>query len=289
MKVSLSKALYAFSIFMVFTGSFNFGVTRFALIIPFMAFILIISYWANSQVLKRFSIGFIVFAILNNLTLEKNPLVFPPLVGGEITFKQAGYYIKYDRAGGYFSSLPEPEFQCAGCGTYSAEKINAGQKAKVTGINIHHPDFGTKIYVNTDIGEFSEKDFEQKYLALSLNKPIVNRLFIHAGNSVMYLIGAPIILTHWINNIKADGITISIFDDTGIAKSGVLKNDFIRKNNITEVEPGENIRLNCFNAKQLSADLAECDLEFLDQRRKGLKFPIRVKNQIPDADIISFK
>jgi len=55
--------------------------------------------------------------------------------------------------------LTDQKILCTGCGEIKYERLLKGQKFKVLGVHINHPDFSTQINLETAAGEFQEHDY----------------------------------------------------------------------------------------------------------------------------------
>ena len=119
----LATAVYYLSFVLMASGAMNYGVTAYFWAIPFAYYAI---GYANKHFESRWPLlvvaTFIASGVLFNETIEKNPLVFPIL------------------ADGY---LQEVRPAAGGSGNASGEIL--GERLRVTGVNVGHPDFGTRV------------------------------------------------------------------------------------------------------------------------------------------------
>ena len=142
----------------ILSGGANIGSTRFLMALPFMPLALLISMRVlKKTVFRKLTFILIPFSIILNITLEKNPIAFPILCGGEIEIISDGFQGTYsDGSGGFYDKEPEK----AGDHNVTYKELKKGEKYKVTGIVITAPDFGTKINLQTTIGQFSHSNYQ---------------------------------------------------------------------------------------------------------------------------------
>lgn len=191
--------LYAISIVFITSGAFNYGFSRFYCAIPFM---IIASLLAARLTQRRWvlvcTILFSLVSVAINVTLEKNPLVFPILNGGYLEVHKDGYYETFPMSpptdGLYVGQKPcTPESSVACEEGTIAVPIQAGTRLAITGIRVEHPDFGKDVIVITESGRtFSTNDINFEKGALTTNLPIENHIVSLLGILMIW----PILLLH---------------------------------------------------------------------------------------------
>lgn len=80
-KLTLTNLLIALSILFSIGGAFNVGFTGFWMAVPFMLLLGFLTF-KKSRIVFVYSLGFILLCVIINLTIYKNPLVFPVLKKG---------------------------------------------------------------------------------------------------------------------------------------------------------------------------------------------------------------
>ena len=142
----------------IISGAMNTGFSAFFMAIPFMlsaSYISIVK--LRSSLVTTFTHVLILLSIIFNLTLTTNPIVFPVLNEGTIEILTDGYHVSYEDGSGGF--IHEKDIRNLSGFKPSYIKLNKGDKYKVLGVNIGHPDFSTKINLETKIGQFRERDY----------------------------------------------------------------------------------------------------------------------------------
>lgn len=179
-------AAYVVSLLFVLSGAFNYGFSRFFMAIPFMALVLWLARkaFANRQV-SLASVAFCLLSLVVNLTLERNPLVFPILNDGYVKVNQDGYLQIFSDGSSGFSQTNQGNSDCVGCGETTYKPLNKGDKYKVTGVAILHPDFSTTVDLMTEIGRFPEQDYKNN-ATVTLNKPVENEIIRSLGALMYY-------------------------------------------------------------------------------------------------------
>lgn len=143
----------------IISGGFNTGFSKFYMATPFMLVASLISITAigDSRV-KAITHLLILLSILFNVTLTKNPIVFPILNNGYIEILSDGYHVSYsDGSGGFRAKINSKEWRE---NKVSIIELKKGEKYQVVGINVGHPDFSTKVNLQTEIGQFSQQDYQ---------------------------------------------------------------------------------------------------------------------------------
>ena len=174
-----ATTLYYLSFVFMASGAMNYGVTAYFWAIPF-------GYHAVAYANKHFAsrrplLGVLVFmalGVLFNETIEKNPLVFPILADG---------YLQ--------------EMRPAAGGSGGAADELLGERVRVTGVNVGHPDFGTKVELIGSDGRTYLRDSQDQwfyYAATSgaplkrsefsfrASGPVESVVFKEAGNLMAY-------------------------------------------------------------------------------------------------------
>lgn len=198
MKLKLLKISFGISIFFILSATFNYGMTRYYLAIPFMGLALYLSkkIFKSKQILIVTIVLCIVSVLVNN-RLEKSSLIFPILNSGYVEIHEDGYLLTYSDGSGSFSKTGKIEFECTGCGKTTSHKIFKDEKYPVLGVSIR-TGLSTKVGVKTNIGIFSAGSFLDQ--RISTNKNIENPTFKWLGNAMYF----PIVIIAAINEI--DGI-----------------------------------------------------------------------------------
>lgn len=200
-------ATYILSIIFIISGALNLGFSGFWMSIPFMVLAVhLAKKFTDNKKILWFTVAFSAAAIIFNITIEKNPLIFPILHDGYVEVQRDGYYRLFSDGSGGFSPTKEDDVGCIGCGSVTYTKINKGDIYKVTGIRLEHPDFGINISVLTEIGGFDEYDYDETNtlyaddngeMPVRLNKD-VTRFGINTGILMVW----PMMLIMLINYIK---------------------------------------------------------------------------------------
>lgn len=184
--------LYFLSLVFIVSGAFNYGFSRFLLAVPFVVVANVLAVrLTKRKLLFVVTLLFSIAAAAVNLTLERNPLVFPILKGGYVEVRKDGYYEswpKYGLEGVYFQEEPcTPESHVACDGQTIVTPIKAGTRLKVTGVRMEYPDFGKSIVLITESGmTFSTENFYLAEDALTTNSPVESRLFSKFGILMMW-------------------------------------------------------------------------------------------------------
>lgn len=170
--------LYLIGILFILGGAVNNGFSRFFMAIPFMILVSLISkIWLKNDKLFYFSISLIILSIATNLTQTKNHFLYPILSDGYIEILKDGYHIEFSDGSGSFITEEEKnnEHQILPENIIYT-RLSKGDKFKVTGIKITHPEFGTNINLTTNIGRFSTYDYQpinaEQSLNIKINKEI---------------------------------------------------------------------------------------------------------------------
>lgn len=169
---------YFVSVVFVLSGAVNNGFSLYFMAIPFMLYMLWVSKFKfQKNILLYVSIFFIIFSIIISHTQTKNPVLYPILSDGYVEILEDGYHDEYsDGSGGFLSYEEKDRDGCVGCGEIEYLKLKKGEKYKVIGVEISHPEFGTEVNLITKIGQFGEYDYgSSKSLSnksIYINKPV---------------------------------------------------------------------------------------------------------------------
>ena len=187
------KIVYILGVIFLISGATNIGLTGFFFAIPFAILLVFISHYSfKSKKLLLSSIFLILVCILVNITLEKNPFIFPILSGGTIEVLEDGYLVTYSDGSGGFSkkSAQEQTVSCLGpsCGTDKSTPLKKGEIYNVTGVSITHPDLHTDVSLITSVGKFDQYDY-QPYIGSPDRAYIKTNKLVHVSlvNMLRYL------------------------------------------------------------------------------------------------------
>lgn len=167
--------LYTIGCIFVVAGGVNAGFSAYLMAVPFMALIL----WVSKTKLQNsgllyFSLGLIIFSILVSHTQTKNPFLFPIVSGGTVEVLQDGYHQEFSDGSGGFELEKEDQDKCIGCGRIEYTPLRKGEVFDVQGVRIGNPDFGIAIALVTQVGEFSQYDYDpiEGKPYIKINKPV---------------------------------------------------------------------------------------------------------------------
>lgn len=180
----------------VVSGALNVGMSGFWFATPFMVAIILLATKLGAK-WRSYSIYFVTFCILFNLTIYYNPLVFPVLwTGGKIEILKDGLYQSFsDSSGGFtekeyvYGNWPTPDQQKqldnfllnnsasslaiidsngAPESGHILYKLRIGQKLKIKRIyNFGGIDSINKNYLLSDIGSFDQEDIDKKFIKIN--------------------------------------------------------------------------------------------------------------------------
>jgi len=175
----LATAVYYLSFVLMASGAMNYGVTAYFWAIPFAYYAV---GYANKHFESRWPLlgvaAFMALGVLFNETIEKNPLVFPILTDG---------YLQ--------------EVRPAAGRSDSASREILGERLRVTGVNVGHPDFGTKVELIASDGRTylldsrdqlyyshypSGTQWERSAFGFRPSGPVESAVFKEAGNLMAY-------------------------------------------------------------------------------------------------------
>lgn len=104
-------------------GAVNSGWSYFGIAIPFMIYLLIISY----RFKKSFFVGtliFVVLCIITSLTRDKNPLIYPIIRDGEVTVLRDGYHVGFNDGSGRFKTEEDIKYIISSTDEAGTKKLN---------------------------------------------------------------------------------------------------------------------------------------------------------------------
>ena len=151
------KVLLLICYLFIISGGVNAGVTAFYLAIPFM----LGAVWINFARLKNKKLNYftsilIFCSIIFSVTLHKNPLIFPIINDGYIEVLSDGYYVSYEDGSGGFVDSPIDQTSF----NVSYKALKKGDRYKVIGIESRLSGFTSVLLLQTEIGPFSERDYQ---------------------------------------------------------------------------------------------------------------------------------
>jgi hypothetical protein len=220
-------------------------------------------------------------AVAVNLTLEKNPLVFPILGNGRVTIVRDGYQRTWTRDGsGSFSPGDKKELPCTGCGEARYTRLLKSEKYKVTGVVVETPEFSAPLVsLVTEAGQFPERDYRDG-MNVAPDKA-VERPFLRRLGNLMYYPAALFQLARTVET-RMPGTPVLVEDDAGKITRGSLKSA------VTDgraIKPGSTIRLDCTRPLAFK-DKKMCSLRFPDPE-ENTDFTIEVDAAgTPDSDLL---
>jgi len=195
------RKMWVFILFICFifilSGGANTGFSKFFMALPFMLLAILISTKVlKKNIYKKLTFILILFSIIFNITLTKNPLAFPILDKGSIEIMSNGFHITFsDGSGGFY----DEKLTANSYDNVTYKELKKGEKYKVTGIKITHPDFSTKVYLQTAIGQFSQSNYNitlnkeahatwVKNLGFLMNWPILFMLYAPLGGLILLVL-----------------------------------------------------------------------------------------------------
>lgn len=131
---------YLVCIAFIVSGALNYGSSRFVMAVPFIIAACFMAWkYSSGRMLFYATIVFSLTAIIVNLTIEKNPLVFPVIDGGQVEILVDGFYLTdSDGNGAFFTAASCSDPSLPGhCGWATTSTfIKAGTVYKVKGVNL---------------------------------------------------------------------------------------------------------------------------------------------------------
>ena len=155
---NLWAGILVISYLFILSSSVNAGFSRFLMGVPFMLLAIIISIAVfGSRV--AIGTGWLIFiSIFTNATLEKNPLIFPILRGGQIEVLHDAVHITFSGGSG---ALFEKNYTTSWDEGAVYKPVKRGSVYNVTGVNFSHPDFSSQVNIKTDLGQISERNYKK--------------------------------------------------------------------------------------------------------------------------------
>lgn len=181
--------LYLVCLLFIISGTFNYGSTRFFFAIPFFAAACFLSLKLVPTRWLLYGTGiFMLIAIAVNLTLEKNPLVFPVLDGGSIEVHKDGYYKSFPDSGVFVEDEPCVPGNPIRCDDAVVSVLPAGTRLPVVGVRMESAGVGLNdVVLITESGMTISKTNIYIYKdSLSVDKPIESTLFSELGSLMLY-------------------------------------------------------------------------------------------------------
>lgn len=180
-------SLYFLCVLFALAAAVNEGFSAFIGAIPFYLLFFFLCRKHQAQIsYKIWAALIIAFSIVFNLTLTKNPLIYPILVNGSISFPRDGFIMKYSDESAAFTSEQKANNNTSGMiATYTP--VKAGEVIEVTGIQLTHPDLGLNRNLITPLGKIHEKD-----PGIVVSKQVVRP--IHYLGNLMYYPALPLML-----------------------------------------------------------------------------------------------
>ena len=204
-------------------GAFNVGMSGFWMAAPFMLSLLVVSF-KRSRRFFVFSSIFIVICVIINVTIYKNPLVFPVLQEGtEIEISKDSLYCSFNDGSGLFIEekqiyINEPTIQqrnqldsflkddrvssmqisdsaiVSSDNTQTIYKLKAGQRFLVLGVyNFGGIDSTNQNYLITKLGHIGEDEVQKENVRIVPDMPIQSQWSKYLGN-LMYWPTFPLML-----------------------------------------------------------------------------------------------
>lgn len=222
-KSKLTNLLIVISVVFSLGGAFNVGMSVFWMATPFMLLLVILSF-KRSRKDFVFSSIFIVICITINLTIDKNPLVFPVLrEGTQIEVLKNSLYRSFSDGSGSFiegkvihineltteqrnqldSFLKDDRassMQISDSTIVSSDniqtiyKLKAGQRFSVLGVyNFGGIDSQNQNYLVTALGHVGEDEIQKGNIRIVPDVPVQSKWSKYLGN-LMYWPVAPLLL-----------------------------------------------------------------------------------------------
>ncbi len=146
----------------IISGAFNIGISQFYMAVPFMlASLRICIYIIKIKWLTKITLILILCSVLVNITLERNPIVFPILVNGSIRINADAYYETFsDGSGG----LVKNKDDTSGYDDVVYKSVKAGSVYAVSGVKKSPSGFSNTISLLTELGEIPESNYDESHL-----------------------------------------------------------------------------------------------------------------------------
>lgn len=222
-EIKLAHLLIVVSLVFSLAGAFNVGMTGFWMATPFMVLLLVLSF-KKSRKDFVFSSIFVVVCIIINLTIDKNPLVFPVLrEGTQIEILKNSLYRSFsDKSGSFIEGkdvyINEPtadqqikldsflkdnnvsSMQISDSAIVSSDniqtiyKLKAGQRFPVLGVyNFGGIDSQNQNYLVMALGHVAEDEMQKGNIRIVPDVPVQSKWSKYFGN-LMYWPVAPLLL-----------------------------------------------------------------------------------------------
>ena len=171
-------------------GAFNVGMTGFWLAVPFMICIAFLSF-KKGRIVFLASIIFILVCVVINLTIYKNPFVFPILQKGvQIEVVNDSLYRKFSDGSGFFTKSDDVSKD----NMQIIFKLKKSQKIDIIKIyNFGGIDSTNHNYMVTEFGNMSEKEIEKGNIQITPKVLVQSNWSKYLGN-LMYWPAFPIFL-----------------------------------------------------------------------------------------------
>lgn len=177
---------YLVCLVFIVSGAFNYGESRFFLALPFMAGACVLAWkYSSKRILFYITVAFCLVAIAFNLTLERNPLIFPIIDDGNVEVLVDGNHLTFvaDGSSGFFDASfcanPNNREYCEEV-TSSNTFIEKGSVFKVKEVQLTSREFARVINIVTEEGySFSHELISHN--EIRVDKEITNPTFEKAG------------------------------------------------------------------------------------------------------------
>ncbi|MEJ0063471.1 MAG: hypothetical protein WDO70_09830 [Alphaproteobacteria bacterium] len=248
---NIAKLFYGICAIFIAAGAVNYGFSGFAPALPFMLAAIALAKKISRKAMTGTMLACIA-AIAFNMTVARNPLVFPILNDGYVTINENGYLRTYSDGSGGFSSGKET---FGGGGQVTFRELRQGETYKITGVKIGHPEFATTVSLVTEIGQFSEEDYKTAK-HISPSKPAVSDW----ADKLSFLMNYPVAF-FYLGNLAQTSMpwmNVLVEDDSGQVRKGRLS-PTVTSGRL--VKSGDTVRLNCVKAPPLPGRKL-CKIEF---------------------------
>lgn len=224
-KLKLTNLLIVVSLVFSLGGAFNVGMSGFWMAAPFMLFLVVLSF-KRSRKFFVFSSIFVVICIIINLTIDKNPLVFPVLrEGTQIEILKNSLYRSFSDGSGSFIEgkdiyINEPTteqrdqldsflkndrmslMQISDSAIVSSDniqtiyKLKAGQRFSVLGVyNFGGIDSENQNYLVTALGRVGEDEMQKGNIRIVPDVPVQSKWSKYVGNLMYWPVAPLLVLT----------------------------------------------------------------------------------------------
>lgn len=201
-------------------GAFNVGETGFWMATPFMASLVILSFWSGQKCYKALSAVFITVCIVTSMTLYKNPWVFPVLQERtQVEILKGSFYERFSDGSGAFierkyvyldrptaeqknqiraflENDQMPSIQILDTMFVPSElktiyRLKAGQRFPVLGVhNFIGTNWKSRNYLVTALGHMSEDEIQEGNIRIVPDLPIQSQWSKYLGNLMYWPIPA---------------------------------------------------------------------------------------------------